>query len=229
MIIEKLENYPELVKEVNGYKAGLDSNITNIARIGELEMDRDKAVNKRDTLKNLIRGITGLDNLDENALKKAFNGSGDAFDALKTDNETLQSKLGLLRTDFDGLNEKHETELSTMIMLDQLRSMGIDTQVHNQNALEHLAKDMLMGSQRDDNAFSFKDESGKTLFNDSGVVYNISDKLDSLREDQSKYYFKPTNGGGYQNNDNPKQATTQSTDSDIAKYFEKHGRLPDSY
>ena len=230
-INDKLKDFPELLKEVSGYKSGFDVNSENITRIGQLEIDRDKAIHKRDDIKAVIRSITGLDEISEENLKGAFGGTNDAFNTLKQDNETLQGKLQALRTDFDSLDSKHETEIGTMIMLDQLRSMGVDEQVHNQNALEHLAKDMLEGSQRDNGIFSFKDNEGKTLFNDSGVNFNLNDKLDSLKEDSSKYYFKQTQGGGYQsnNNDQSSKAPVSSTDSDIAKYFEKHGRLPDTY
>ncbi len=226
--MEKLELYPELQKEVQTYKVSADANADNVGRIGNAEQAKNEAVAKRDNLKSLIRSITGLDELSEDNLKGAFGNETDAFKTLKGDNETLQSKLGKLKEDFDGLEGKHISEIDGMVMLDTLRSLGVDQQVFNQNALTDLGRDLLIGATRDGSQFSFRDEEGKTRFNDSGIPSTIQDRIDELREDESKYYFKPITGGG-SSSVKTDSSNSQTTDGQVAAYFSKHGRLPDGY
>ena len=192
LINEALKDQPELIKEVGGYF----SQSQEVAkRINSLEKMRDEAVDKYGKLKGLIRETTGLNELTKESIAGAF-ASDEALDALKSDNLTLQQTMKTLQSEKDGLGATHEQELSKMIMLEQLRGMEMDSQVWNPKALEDLANDLLKGTKRDNNTFTFLNDDNTSKFNANGQPMGINDRVSELRESGETYYFKPATGAG---------------------------------
>jgi len=227
-IITALGNDESLIAEVQEAFNSKQTNSQNVERITQLELAKAEVVQKRDSLKAMVRNVTGLDELSEANLKGAFGDQNESYRALQSDNEVLQTKVGDLSSELDGLSGKHESQISNMMMLETLRGLDIDKQVYNTNALQDLAKDLLKGATREGYNFSFKNEDGTSIFNSRGEEANIQDRIEELRENENTYYFKQTQGAGGGNKEVVLSPSAKS-DQEIADYFNKHGRLPDDY
>ena len=190
-----LKDHPNLIEEVKGYFDGHNVNADNVKRITNVEGMKDEAVSKYSTLKGMLRDITGLEELSKDNVTKAFGGSSEALDVVKSDNSTLQQKLADLKADYDGLESKHLSEIDEMIMLDTLRGLDMSSQVWNDRALKDLTRDLLLTAKRESGSFVFL-EDGKTLFNSVGQPMSVEDRIVELKESGDAYYFKPITGGG---------------------------------
>ncbi len=188
-IIEALDGKAELIDEVNSIYG---NNNANVERIGTLENELSDAVGRRKTLHALVSKVTGLTELSESNLS---NFAANADDSLKLDNETLQGKLAELTNSYDGLESKHETEISQMILKDTLRGLGIGNRIQNDVAFSELTKLVMNGATREGANFTFKAD-GKTLFGDGGKPLNVEDRVSQLQEGDYSYLFKPVSGAG---------------------------------
>jgi len=225
-----LKGNQELIDEVKSYFDGSNVNADNVKRITNVEGMRDEAISKYGSLKGMLREITGLEELSKDNVTKAFGGSSDALEAIKSDNSTLQQKLADLKSNYDGLESKHLSEIDEMIMLDTLRGLDMSSQVWNDRALKDLTKDLLLTARRESGSFVFQ-EDGKTLFNSVGQPMSVEDKIAELKESKEAYYFKPISGGGGGGTSAPQNNTPakSSSDADVANYYRKHGVLPPDF
>lgn len=211
-ITQALGDNTELIAEVKEYFSKSQDVAT---RVNNLEKMRDEAVSKYKNLKDTVKGVTGLSELSKESIAKAFT-SDEALEALKTDNLTLQQTMELLKEEKDGLSATHESELSKMIMLEQLRGMEVDSQVWNPRALEDLANDLLKGTKREDRKFTFTNEDNTTKFNSTGQQMSVSDRIEELKASGDAYYFKPATGAGGGQGNNPTPTKAVTTDNERA-------------
>ena len=188
-IVTALGDKAELISEV---KSIYDSNSDNVKRIGSLETDIHKAVEKRQSIKDLVRTQLGLTDVSEESLSSYANG---VDEGLKSENTALQERLIELQDKYDGLGSTHETEISTMILKDTLRGLGIGDRTANDRAFTELTKLVLDGAERDGATFVFKKD-GQTVYNDSNRPLNVEDRISQLQDSEYSYLFKPVTGGG---------------------------------
>ena len=188
-ILKALESNPALASEVESIYS---TNETNVQKIGELEVASSTLRGDIKGFKDMVRNVTGLTELSEVNLQKF---AGGADDGLRADNQTLQDKLEELTNNYNGLESKHETEISTMILKDTMRGLGIGERVQNDRAFTELTNLVLSGAERDGANFIFK-EDGKTIFADGGKPMNVEDRISQLQESEYSYLFRPVQGGG---------------------------------
>jgi len=188
-ILALLKDKPELQSTFNQM---VETNKANVAKIGQLETDLGTAIQKRQSIKDLVRNQLGLSEISEDSLKSFAN---NADEGLKLDNATLQQKLEELTNNYNGLESKHEDEISSMILKDTLRGLGIGDRVQNDRAFSELTKLVLDGAVRDGATFSFKD-GDKTKFKDDGQPMTVEDRVIELQSSDFSYLFKPTAGAG---------------------------------
>lgn len=218
-----LDGNEDLITEVTQYETTAKTNADNVQG---LERDLKTAIDKRQSLKDLIRKTTGLSELTEESLSKL--GSGD--DALRSEVTALQEKLSETIADRDSLNGKHSHEMNSMRMLDMLRGMGVDTEVWNPKAFEAVAGMMLDGAEYTDGAFQYKSEDGATVFGESGSALTVQEKLSQLKTDESVYQFKPQTGGGAGASAPTSMPNgAANSDKEVAAHFRKFGKLPEGY
>ena len=198
-------------------KTFIETNQTNVDRIGTLETNLNDAVDRRKELHARVSKATGLTDLTEDALNSF---AKNADEGLKADNETLQANLLKLQGDYDGLGSTHESEISEMILKDTLRGLGVADMVQNDRAFKELTKLVLDGAVREGSVFTFKD-GDKTIFN-GGRPVNIEDRLQTLREGDFSYLFKPSKGGGGGQGEAPTTShTSANNDNDRAASMAK--------
>jgi len=179
-----------LLAEVETYEGTATS---NAERVQTLERATLESTNDRKALRDMVRKVTGVTDLTEEALIAKFTG-GD--DALKSEVASLQERLQTVTTDYDDLGAKHTKEINGMKMNDMLRGMGIDNDVWNETAFGAISDLMLNGATYDNGVFTYKGEDGATVFGDNGKALTVEEKVIQLKNDESVYQFKPVTGGG---------------------------------
>jgi len=188
-ILKALESNPTLASEVESiYK----TNEANVNKIGELEVKTSTLGTDLKGFKDMVRSVTGLTELSEANLTRFADG---ADEGLKADNQTLQSKLEELTSNYNGLEGKHETEISTMILKDKLRSLGVDKMTKSDFAFNIIAEKLQEEAVREGKKFTFKD-GDKTMFGDGGKELDEIGRVSQLKDGDYGVYFNEVKGAG---------------------------------
>lgn len=184
-ILEKLANESGNEEFVNAVKGVKDSYKSNLDRMNYLEKDMQKAVEKRDALKNLVKSKTGLEEINEDS----FNN----FLSSKTSNDgeikNLTSVIESLKTEKDSLFTKLQSIESGYRFEKSLNAIGAIEEAENSKAYEIILAEIKRNSVIDENGqILFKDKDGITLRNSDGSPLSLSDRYNNLKE-SSEFSF----------------------------------------
>ena len=187
-ILEKFASESGNDEIVNAVKGVKDSYRSNLDRLQFLEKDMQKAVEKRDNLKVLVKNKLGLDELSEEALDRYISSksSNDGeiknltsmIEALKNEKESVASKLSEVESGY-----RFEKALASVGALDE---------TENSKAYEIVLSEIRKNAVFDSNGqITFKDNDGITVRNADGSPMTLSDRYNKLKESSDfSFLFK---------------------------------------
>jgi len=159
----------------------------------KMETVANESKAKRDNLKGLIKSTFGVSEITEDSLKAL---KLNADEALRGDVENLSAQLADKDLEVEGVKAGYEKTISTMVLKDTLRGLGIDAIASNDLAFEQLTNVVLAEAERDGANFVFRNEDGTTRFNKAGKPLTVKERVTELQHSDLSYLFKPTAGAG---------------------------------
>jgi len=212
------------------------ANNNALSRVSDLEKDLKTSAEKRDRLKHIIRGATGLEDITEESLTEilaAGDGQGEVY---KKEIEQLQGKLLDSANAVDGVTADFQGQIFNLQLDKTVTTLGAANEVHNLNAYGVLLAELSKGATFDGKDIVYKNEDGTTVYADGGNPATVFSKYEELRADENfAYLFKEQyQKGGGKTPSGPTTTTSGETlrrstleDTDKIKYIAKHGM--DSY
>jgi len=192
----------EFVTKLEQVATTTSTNISELTgKLTHSETELNKSINKRDSLKDMIRKNTGLEELGEenfieylNGLKKPSENNDIAkLQAMLEDSKTTyESEIKNLRSEASN-KELNLTLLETGVL------DGVTNTLGKKLILDKLRESLIMK----DGSLVYVDENGTTVFDEnSGKPLTVDDKLMGLYEDEQFSIFFPTKKGGGKEGDN---------------------------
>lgn len=187
-ILEKLANESgneEFVNAVNWVK---ESYKTNVERLSFLEKDKQKAIEKRDTLKFLVKNKFGLDEVTEDAIDKYLQSKSSSDGDIKNLTGIIES----LRADKESMNNEIASARNRYGLEKALSGLGAIEGTENSKAYDIVLEEIRKNTVFDESGqVSFKDKDGITVRNSDGSPMSLSDKYNQLRESSDfSFLFK---------------------------------------
>jgi uncharacterized protein (DUF885 family) len=212
-IKKKLADQPDLLKVLEDAEATIKQ---NVEKINYLETETKKLVDQRQELKQMVRDTLGISELSKEALERV---AKSADEAIIADNKALQEQLRQMENQLSQVEDKYETKISTMILKDTLRGLGVDQQAANSLAFENLTNHLLQQAKRDeDGNFIFVKEDGSTEFNRAGQPMTVKEKVEELKRSDYAFLFKPEAGSGSGQVEKQPEGSTAPTMSEGTQY-----------
>lgn len=180
-------------EDLNSAIAGLEtSNKTNLDKIGALELDRNKAVEKRDRVSQLVKNTFGLDEITEESLKNFQGSRGDADAVLKAENDKLVSMTDMLKMEKDSAIERLTNTTNRYKIEKSLAGLGAMSDTENQRAYDILLTEVTSGAEFDaDGNLIFKANDGTTVRNADGSPMSLQDRYSQVKDsDEFQFLFK---------------------------------------
>ena len=203
------------------------------ARVAELEgtlAERNEAYTKLETVANestdqrnkwrgLIKNTFGISEITEDALKAV---QVDADGAMSKTIEDLNAEKGTFTSQMDELKASHEQSMSKLVLSDTLRGLGIDTVASNDLAFEQLTQLVLADATREGASFTFKDESGITLFGLGGKPLTVKERVAELQKGDYSFLFKTQAGAGTNGQDTSNQGKAPKGGTPLTQHISKN-------
>lgn len=187
----------ELADVVEGFNNNFN---TNVERIGTLELDVKTSAEKRDALKTMVRGVTGLDTITEDGLKALLDKEGNKADEILTkENANLRDELAKSANAVDDVTATFTNQLNGMKLERAASMLGIEEQTNGNHAFQTVLKELSTNAKFDEAEITYKNPDGTTIFAKEGSPAGIKDVFENLKTDPKfEYLFKDQykKGGG---------------------------------
>ena len=165
----------------------------NLDKLAALEVDRNKAIEKRDATRSLVKNTLGVDELTEDNLKAAINNLRENAD------ESLKAEVTSLST----LAQQREQEVQTIkgqlqqmkqryAIEQRLNKLGASSEVDGSRAYDLLVEEVTKGAtMSDDGSVKFFNPDGSTMRNPDGSETTLEDRYSQLKSnDELRFLFK---------------------------------------
>lgn len=164
----------------------------NVSRIGSLEKDLQKAIEKRDRQAQLVKSTFGIDEISEKALNSLVDKTANPDDTLKAENDKLASMIEAIKSEKDSVLNEYKSMQNKYKIEKTLTSLGAVSEVANTKAYDILLGEVSKGLAFDDNGNPiFKADDGTTVRNSDGSPLTLADKYEQLKtSDEFKFLFK---------------------------------------
>lgn len=186
-VLEKFANESgndELVNAVNGIK---ESYKANVDRVSFLERDLQKSVEKRESIKNLIRTKLGVEDITEESIDAVLSKKGS-----NGETEQLSKIIESLKMEKDDISNKFNSTVNSYKLEKQLASLGAFEDTENSKAYDIVLSEINKTASFDENGnVVFKDKEGLTLRNSDGSPVTLGDMYNKIREsNEFSFLFK---------------------------------------
>jgi len=201
-----------------------------LSRVSELEKDLKTSAEKRDRLKTIIRGATGLEEINADTLADVLKG-GDV-EVYKNEITSLQSKLAEGATAVDDVSKTYEEKIFKLQLDRVVNTIGAQTEVHNPHAYNVVFQELLKNATMEGDDIVYKNDDGTTVYAEGGTPATVMSQYDAIKADDSfAYLFKEQfKSGGGKAPTGPKTTNGGETirrstmaDNDKVKYIAQHG------
>lgn len=184
-ILEKFANESgndEFINAVNGVK---DSYKTNLDRLTYLEKDKQKAIEKRDSIKSLIKSKLGLEEISEESIEQYIQSKSSNDGDIKN----LTSMIEALKGEKDSIKNELVNTRNGYRFEKALTSIGAIEETENSKAYDIVLEEIRRNAVFDESGqILFKDKDGITVRNSDGSPMSLSDKYNQLK-DSSEFSF----------------------------------------
>jgi hypothetical protein len=166
-------------KYISAFGAVEQTYKSNLDRLTVLEKDLNKAIQKRDETKNLVKSVFGVDEISEENLRNIIKDKKDdaEYKNLLTIAEQNKTQAEQLR------NELIQTKNMYMIE-SQLNSLGVSSDVEGKKAYKILVDEILSGAQFTESGVKFVTPEGVTMRNVDGSEVTLEDRYNQLKESE---------------------------------------------
>lgn len=164
----------------------------NLDKISSLELDRNKAIEKRDRISSMVKNTFGLDELTEENLSKIAKGDKDPDPVLKAEIEKMSTMTEMLKAEKDALNSKYTDTVNRYKIEKSLAGLGAIEDTENQRAYDILLNEVTQGADFDDEGnLVFKANDGTTVRTADGSAMSLSDRYNQVKDsDEFQFLFK---------------------------------------
>ncbi len=201
-----------------------------LSRVSELEKDLKTSAEKRDQLKTIIRGATGLEEITADTLGEVLKG-GDV-DVYKNEITQLQTKLAEGATAVDEVSKGYEDKIFKLQLDRVVNTIGAQGEVHNPHAYNVVFGELFKNAVMDGDDIAYKNEDGTTIYAEGGTPATVMSQYEAIKADDNfAYLFKEQfKSGGGKAPSGPKTTNGGETirrstlkDEDKVKYIAQHG------
>lgn len=164
----------------------------NVAKINDLETKFNEAKNGRDSLKNLIRETTGLDEVNADSINdfvtKLKSTKGD--EKLTAEIDNLKGLIEKANGEKESIVSEYESKLQNMALTNSLRDLGIGSLAVNPLAEKMMLEHLKEGASLDGDKIVYRNADGSTMYNGTNVL-TPADKLEQMKtSDDWKAFIK---------------------------------------
>ena len=186
----------EFVNQLKEVAKTTETNINGLTEKATVyERDMKTAIEKRDGLNSLVKGTFGIDEINEDSLKSVID---------NPDVSKLQDLLRAKQSEYEATVNSYETKIrDTALNVNILESGlldGVKSPLGKKLLLDELRNGAIVS---EDGSIGYVDDKGVTVYATDGKPLAISDKVNSLYENEDyKVFFPVKKGGGKQGGDN---------------------------
>jgi hypothetical protein len=154
-------------------------------QINNLEVKANDAISSRQQLKDLIKTVTGITEVSEEALKTLLDGKKSGGDeSLLKEVENYKSMVEKLNLEKDTITKEYDGRFKDMALTNSLRDLGIGSLASSPIAEKMLIEELKKNATLDGDKIVYKNEDGTTIFNGSNVMTPI-EKLNLIKSDEN--------------------------------------------
>jgi len=208
------------------------SSKANLDRIGTLERDLQKSIEKRDRQAGIVKNTFGVDEITEESLK-AFLDKGNPDESLKAENSKLAGMTEALSKEKQELVQKYNETVNRYGVEKQLMSLGAAEDTENAKAYDILMSNIMTGSSFDDTGNVIFKENDATVRNADGSPTTLADRYSQLKDsDEFSFLFKKkrsksgsgANGSTSGVDNSTRNTRSKMSPSEKANYIRENGQ-----
>lgn len=229
-ILEKLSDDSEMVQFVNSLNDKAQNVDTLTAKVNSLENKATEAINSRQSIKDLVRGTLGVEEISEDNLKALLDNKSKPDEKALAEITNLKGLLEKANSEKTELSSSYESQMNDLVLTNNLRDLGIGALASTPAMEATILQMMKDGATREGDKVLYKNQDGTTIYSESGKEMTPNDKLNQLRAN-SDYapLFKPTtnSGTGTSGNKGTSSGSTRKSEmsnSEKGSYIKEHGQ-----
>lgn len=201
----------------------------NVEKMSFLERDLKGAIDKRDSIKSLVKSKLGINELSEEALDNVLKSKPNVDNEIKAREEMISKLSEELKLSKKELNSK----VNTYNLEKQLMSLGAMSETETTKAYDIVFNEISKSADFDENGnIIFKNSDGTTIRNADGSQLSLKDRYNMLKEsDEYSFLFKTKRSKAGAGSSGGKSAGGQANLSrsamsyaDKAKFIAEHGQ-----
>lgn len=164
---------------------------SNVEKLSYLEKEKQTAIEKRDSVRGLVKSKFGIDEITEEALdgflSSVKDGSGNDKEI-----SNLTSMVEMLKVEKEGISKKYQDTINSYKIEKQLNSLGAIEETENQRAYDIVLKEVISGAEFNaDGELVFKANDGTTIRNSDGSPMSLEDRYNQVKDsDDLSFLFK---------------------------------------
>ena len=153
----------------------------------------ERAIEKRDKVKNIVKQSLGIEDVSEESLQEAISKLG------TNDTKQLQELLNETKTQYEAKISDYEQKLRDKEINFAILQSGALDGVKSKVAKQLIIDELKAGATLKDGSLVYLDENESIIFGNDGKPVSVVDKVQSLyNNDDYKSFFPIKNGGGKQ-------------------------------